>query len=60
MLLTARVDEQSKITALRHGADDFLTKPFSSVEIKTRLRNLLSTATLERNLDKRNATCRRL
>jgi signal transduction histidine kinase len=54
MLLTARVDEQSKITALEQGADDFLTKPFSSVEVRTRLRNLLATAILERDLEERN------
>lgn len=50
MLLTARVDEKSKLMALKHGADDFLTKPFSSIEVKTRLHNLLATAMLERNL----------
>ncbi len=35
VLLTARVDDQSKIDALQAGADDFLTKPFSSVEVLT-------------------------
>ena len=54
MLLTARMDEDTKITALNHGADDFLTKPFSKTEIQSRLRNLLQTATLERNLKKQN------
>jgi signal transduction histidine kinase len=54
MLLTARVDEEAKLTALDHGADDFLTKPFSSVEVKTRLRNLLASAILERDLADRN------
>lgn len=54
MLLTARIDEQSKLTALEHGANDFLTKPFSTVEVKTRLRNLLATATLERDLRVQN------
>lgn len=54
MLLTARVDEQSKLTALEHGANDFLTKPFSTVEVLTRLRNLLENARLERDLAARN------
>lgn len=54
MLLTARVDEQSKLTALEYGADDFLTKPFSSVEVRTRLRNLLQTSRLEHDLAERN------
>ena len=29
ILITARTDEQSKLTALSYGADDFLQKPFS-------------------------------
>jgi signal transduction histidine kinase len=63
VLLTARTDERSKISALEKGADDFLTKPFSSVEVKTRLRNLFRQATLEedlrqRNLDLQNALTR--
>jgi signal transduction histidine kinase len=55
MLLTARADEQSKLTALENGANDFLTKPFSTVEVLTRLRNLLENARLERDLAARNA-----
>ncbi len=54
MLLTARTDEQSKLTALENGANDFLTKPFSTVEVLTRLRNLLENARLERDLAARN------
>jgi signal transduction histidine kinase len=59
MLLTARVDERPKLCALEQGADDFLTKPFSSVEVKTRLRNLLATARLERDLVERNRSLAR-
>lgn len=55
ILLTARADESSKITALERGADDFLTKPFSSLEVRTRVRNLLRTSTLQRSLRDRNA-----
>lgn len=54
VLLTARAEEPSKLAALRHGADDFLTKPFSSVEVRTRLRNLLRSSGLERDLSHRN------
>ena len=54
ILLTARIDEASKIKALEQGADDFLTKPFSTVEIKTRIANQLSTVTLQKNLRKQN------
>lgn len=56
MLLTARVDEDSKITALEYGADDFLTKPFSQLEVQTRLRNLYQTAKLEDDLRQKNQT----
>ena len=54
MLLTARMDEESKISALERGADDFITKPFSTLEVKTRIANLLQTARLEKDLRKRN------
>lgn len=54
MLLTARTDEKSKLTALDHGADDFLTKPFSTTEIKKRLANLWLTSKLQRSLHQQN------
>lgn len=54
ILLTARTDESSKLTALKNGADDFLTKPFSTVEIRTRIKNLITTAHLERDLKQQN------
>ena len=54
MLLTSRVDETAKLSALKLGADDFLTKPFSSLEVKTRLSNLYQTTQLQRDLNSRN------
>lgn len=54
VLLTARIDETSKIEALRSGADDFLTKPFSSIEVKTRVANLLRAGQLQKELRSRN------
>lgn len=54
ILLTARTDEAAKIEALEQGADDFLTKPFSTLEVKTRMANLLNSALLENNLRKKN------
>ncbi len=54
VLLTARIDEQSKMTALENGADDFLTKPFSTTELKTRLRNLSNSLQLEKDLQIHN------
>ncbi|CAN5492871.1 hypothetical protein BH09VER1_BH09VER1_42440 [soil metagenome] len=54
VLLTARIDEKSKLDALQSGADDFLTKPFSSIEVKTRVANLLRSARLQKDLRLRN------
>jgi signal transduction histidine kinase len=54
LMLTARIDEQSKIAALECGVDDFLTKPFSTVEVKTRIKNLLAAAALQDDLRFRN------
>ncbi len=54
MLLTARIDEESKIEALRAGADDFLTKPFSTAEVRTRVANLFRSAHLQKELRARN------
>jgi signal transduction histidine kinase len=55
ILLTARADDQSKMDALRRGADDFLTKPFSTLEVETRIANLIEAGKLERRLGERNA-----
>ncbi|WP_244989404.1 two-component system response regulator KdpE [Erwinia rhapontici] len=38
IVLSARSDEQDKITALDAGADDFLTKPFGVGELMARVR----------------------
>ncbi|MGH8810947.1 MAG: response regulator [Advenella sp.] len=38
MVLTARGQEQEKVFALDAGADDYLTKPFSVVELQARIR----------------------
>lgn len=54
VMLTARADDDAKLQALENGADDFLTKPFSSLEIKTRLHNLCEAGKLEKDLKSRN------
>jgi two-component system KDP operon response regulator KdpE len=38
IVLSARDDEQQKITSLDNGADDYLTKPFSTGELLARVR----------------------
>lgn len=55
LMLTARTDEEVKLQALDYGADDFLTKPFSPAEVRTRVRNLLETRNLEQALRDRNS-----
>ena len=41
IMVTARGEEQDKITALNAGADDYVTKPFSPPELLARIRAVL-------------------
>ncbi len=41
IMLTARAEEGDKITGLDSGADDYLTKPFSTKELLARIRAVL-------------------
>jgi signal transduction histidine kinase len=50
IILTARADEDFKITTLRAGATDFLTKPFSSTELMVRARNIIAAHQLQKQL----------
>jgi C4-dicarboxylate-specific signal transduction histidine kinase len=54
ILLTARADEATKLSALNAGANDFLTKPFSSTELHIRIRNLIESYHYQRKLAKQN------
>lgn len=44
IMLTARGDENDKVSALSIGADDYMTKPFSIPELIARIRALLRRA----------------
>jgi signal transduction histidine kinase len=55
VLVTAHVDEETKLNALRAGASDFLPKPFSTTELHVRVKNLIESHELQRQLAKQNA-----
>ena len=54
ILLTARADEEAKFDALQIGANDFLAKPFSSIELQARIKNLIESHHYQRKLTKQN------
>jgi DNA-binding response OmpR family regulator len=55
IMLTARDDELDKVLGLELGADDYITKPFSIREFRSRVRALLRRAALPRNGGPREA-----
>ena len=54
IMLTAKSDISSKIEGIEYGADDYLTKPFNSKELLTRIKMLLKTRNYEIAIEKRN------
>ena len=54
LLLTARADEETKLAALSAGANDFITKPFSTTELSVRLKNLFDAYNLQQELARQN------
>jgi len=42
VLLTAKADDDMRVTLLRAGAQDYVMKPFSGEELRARVRNLVS------------------
>ncbi len=54
ILLTARADEETKLTALGVGASDFLAKPFSTTELHVRIKNLVESHGYQRKLSRQN------
>jgi DNA-binding response OmpR family regulator len=51
IMLTARDDELDKVLGLELGADDYITKPFSIREFRSRVRALLRRAAVSRQID---------
>ncbi len=56
ILITAHVDEDTKLNALRAGASDFLPKPFSTTELQVRVQNLVKLYKSQRKLSEQNQT----
>jgi DNA-binding response OmpR family regulator len=52
IMLTARDDELDKVLGLELGADDYITKPFSIREFRSRVRALLRRASVQRRDDR--------
>jgi DNA-binding response OmpR family regulator len=55
IVLTADVNESTKLRALRAGATDFVLKPFDQLEVLLRMTNLLETRRLHLQLDMKMA-----
>lgn len=54
LILTSDGSRDAKEKALRAGAQDFLVKPLSPLEVRLRVKNLLETRRLQRALAERN------
>jgi putative two-component system response regulator len=54
LVLTADITPEAKRRALSEGALDFLTKPFDTTEVLLRIKNLLHTRSLHRQLQEHN------
>ncbi len=50
IMLTARVEERDRVMGLDLGADDYVTKPFSLRELKSRIRAMLRRRSLDRGV----------
>jgi response regulator RpfG family c-di-GMP phosphodiesterase len=59
LVLTGDASEDVMRRALESGARDFLTKPFSPIELVLRVRNLLEVQRLHRRLREQNASLER-
>jgi putative two-component system response regulator len=54
LVLTAEGDRATRLKALEAGAKDFLTKPFDTVEVEYRIRNMLEVRLLHSKIKEQN------
>lgn len=59
VMLTGDMNPEVRLRALGSGANDFLTKPFEKTEVHLRIRNLLHTRQLHKQLKEENASLER-
>lgn len=60
VMVTALESDEDKIKAIQAGADDFLTKPFNSMLMRTRIRSMLRIKQLHDELESKNDLLRRV
>ena len=56
IMLTAKGSEAERVLGLELGADDYLTKPFSSAELVSRIRSLMRRRAIDTGDDRRRRT----
>ncbi|GJL77035.1 MAG: hypothetical protein NPINA01_00240 [Nitrospinaceae bacterium] len=56
MILTAQVDQGTRLRALDAGARDFLTKPFDILEVSLRIQNMLEISLLQSQSQNSNSS----
>jgi signal transduction histidine kinase len=54
ILITAQASESPRLEALEAGVNDFISKPFSTVELSVRAKNLLNSSEFEVKLSENN------
>ena len=54
LVLTADISSEARVRTLSMGAKDFLTKPFDPIEVTLRIKNLLQTRALYKELSAQN------
>jgi len=60
IIVTAHDTDEQKIKAINAGADDFLSKPYSSIVLLTRVRSLLRIKKLNEEIESRNRLLRQV